>query len=308
MADERRLNDPWLVAVWPGMGHVALSAGYYLMSKLGMHLIGEITNETLFDVEHIEVTSGIVRPVTLPRNLFFVWEDPDDFRDIVVFIGETQPPTGRYHFCQQLAQFAKDLGVKQVFTFAAMATEMTPTQTPRVFCVATDETTLHQLQNSEAHTLNDGQISGLNGLLVGAAGDANMPGACLLGEMPHIFAQLPYPTASLAVLRTFATLANLKLDLVELEQQAKDVDDRLAAMMGSIESAGPKLIDEPQPDLPFSEAEEPMAPREHEHIERLFALARDDRSKAFELKSELDRLGVFAEYEDQFLDLFSDPE
>ena len=32
-----------------------------------------------------------------------------------------------------------------------------------------------------------------------------------------------------------------------------------------------------------------------------------DRSRAFELKQELDRLEVFKEYEDRFLDLFKKP-
>ena len=36
----------------------------------------------------------------------------------------------------------------------------------------------------------------------------------------------------------------------------------------------------------------------------MFAKAREDRAKAFELKEELDRLGVFDQYEDRFLDLF----
>jgi hypothetical protein len=36
----------------------------------------------------------------------------------------------------------------------------------------------------------------------------------------------------------------------------------------------------------------------------MFALAEKDRSKAFELKKELDRLGIFKKYEDRFLDLF----
>ena len=36
------LNKPWLVAVWPGLGQVALSAGYYLLAKLGMHYIAGI--------------------------------------------------------------------------------------------------------------------------------------------------------------------------------------------------------------------------------------------------------------------------
>jgi hypothetical protein len=43
---------------------------------------------------------------------------------------------------------------------------------------------------------------------------------------------------------------------------------------------------------------------DEQHIESLFEIARANRSRAFELKSELDRLGVFDDYEDRFLDLF----
>ena len=39
MAEKVDLKQPWLVAVWPGMGQVAISAGYFLMAKLGMHLL-----------------------------------------------------------------------------------------------------------------------------------------------------------------------------------------------------------------------------------------------------------------------------
>jgi hypothetical protein len=34
MTDKLQLNHPWLVAVWPGMGHVALNAGFYLVMQL----------------------------------------------------------------------------------------------------------------------------------------------------------------------------------------------------------------------------------------------------------------------------------
>jgi hypothetical protein len=40
------------------------------------------------------------------------------------------------------------------------------------------------------------------------------------------------------------------------------------------------------------------------HIEELFDEVSRDRSKAYELKRELDRLEVFKDYEDRFLDLF----
>ena len=47
-----------------------------------------------------------------------------------------------------------------------------------------------------------------------------------------------------------------------------------------------------------------MSSSDRERIETLFAQAKSDRTKAFELKHVLDRLGVFKEYEDRFLDLF----
>ena len=41
MAEPPQLTHPWLVAVWPGMGHVALNAGVYLLAKLGMTAFAE---------------------------------------------------------------------------------------------------------------------------------------------------------------------------------------------------------------------------------------------------------------------------
>ena len=100
-------EKPWLVAVWPGMGNVAISAGYYLMAKLGMHLLAEFPAQELFDVEHVEVKDGLIRPGRLPRSRFFVWNDPRGKHDLVVFIGEAQPPLGRYVFCHRLIEFAQ---------------------------------------------------------------------------------------------------------------------------------------------------------------------------------------------------------
>jgi hypothetical protein len=46
---------------------------------------------------------------------------------------------------------------------------------------------------------------------------------------------------------------------------------------------------------------------ESQHVQQLFEEARRDRSRAYELKQELDRMGVFSEFEDRFLDLFKEP-
>jgi proteasome assembly chaperone (PAC2) family protein len=307
MPEEPKLTMPWLVAVWPGMGHVAISAGYYLMAKLGMHLLAEFSAQGLFDLEHVEVKNGLIRSGRLPRSRFFAWSDPRGKHDIVVFIGEAQPPKGKYAFCQALIDFSRQLGVERVFTFAAMATQMHPEHESRVFAAATDESTLAALKPLNLEVLDDGQIGGLNGVLLGVAAEKGLAGACLLGEMPHIFAQLPFPKAALAVLEVFTAIAELDLDFTELSEQAKDMEQKLGELLAKVEQAYE------QPEEPESEEEsvlhegadeEGPSAEDRKRIEHLFALAKEDRSSAYELKGELDRLGVFQEYEDRFLDLF----
>jgi proteasome assembly chaperone (PAC2) family protein len=307
VAEEIKLHKPWLVAVWPGMGHVAVSAGYYLIAKLEMHVIAEFSPLGLFEVEHIEVKNGLIRPGRLPRSRFFVWRDPHERHDIVVFIGEAQPPVGKHAFCQRLIEFAKQLGVERVFTFAAMATQMRPEDSSRVFAAATDKATLDELKKLELEVLEGGQISGLNGVLLGVAAEHDLHGCSLLGEMPHLFAQLPFPKASHAVLQVFTKLAQIKLDFSELAEQAKAMERQLGELLSQVEKAMDDQQHEASEEEPWAtaaEEEERLSGEDQDRIERLFGQARQDRSKAYELKRELDRLEVFKEYEDRFLDLF----
>ena len=305
MTDEIKLRDPWLVAVWPGMGHVALAGGYYLMSKLGMSALAELSARELFDIEHVEVNGGLIQAGRMPRNRLFVWNAPGQAHNIVLFIGEAQPPLGKYAFCRKLIEYAQKLGVKQVFTFAAMATQMHPEHDSRVFAAATDEETLAELQQLELTVLNEGHIGGLNGVLLGAATEAGMHGACLLGEMPHIFAQVPFPKASHAVLQVFATMAGIDIDFTELAEQATAIEQQLGQILSQIEEQMGRQYEAETEQFSPEPAEEPKLTEENSrHIERLFKQAANDRSKAYELKRELDRLEVFDDYEDRFLDLF----
>ena len=318
MTHSEPLNHPWLVAVWPGMGHVALSAGYYLMSKLGMSQFAELSTEGVFDVDAAIVKKGLIQPPHLPRSRLFSWKAPAGGRDMIVFIGESQPQLGKFEFCRQLIDFSHQHGVQRVFTFAAMATDMQPGSEARVFAAATDQSLLDELQSlgndgaSNLQLLEDGHVGGLNGVLLAAAIENRMPGVCLLGEMPHIFIQTLYPKASLAVLRLFTKLAAIDLDLAELAQHAEATEHRLANLVQELQ----RRMQAEQHEIPGEEPgedwksadpwklDEGLSESDRQHIESLFQAAKEDRSRAFELKNELDRLGVFAEYENRFLDLF----
>jgi len=307
LPEDTKLTKPWLVAVWPGMGQVATTAGYYLISKLDMHALAEFSPRELFDVEHVEVKKGFIKAARLPRSRFFAWRDPHGERDLVVFMGEAQPPMGRYIFCHKLLQFAGELGVERVFTFAAMATQMRPEHDSRVFAAAAERSTLDELKELDLTILEEGNIGGLNGVLLGVAVEDGLRGGCLLGEIPHVFAQFPFPQASLAVLSVFKKMSKIDIDLSELAQQAEAMGHKLGELLSQVEHAieEQQTSEEESETFPPPPNEEPkLAEKDEQRIEQLFAQARDNRSKAYELKRELDRLDVFEEYEDRFLDLF----
>ena len=307
MAEEEQLKDPWLLAVWPGMGGVAISSGYYLMAKLGMHLLLEFPATEFFDLEQIEVKDGLILTRRLPRSRLFLWKDPKGQHDLIVFIGEAQPTIKGGAFCRTLIQQAKSLGVRRVYTFAAMATQMRPKHNSRVFGAAIDRETLSQFKQLDIQLLESGSISGLNGVLLGMAAADGLPGGCLLGEIPHVFSQIPFPKASLAVLEFFTVMAGIDVDLGELREHAatveKTLEDFLVRMEGAVEGSptteGTEHETEDQPPRPTT--------KESQRIEQLFEEARKDRSRAYELKQELDRMGLFNEFEDRFLDLFKEP-
>ena len=323
---EVELRDPWLIAAWPGMGNVAVGAAGYLIVKLDAKLVHELPSREMFDIPHVEVKQGVAKAGRLPRSMFFQWRNPGEGRDLLIFIGEAQPTVGGYSLCHRLLDYATQRGVKRLFTFAAMASQLHPADEPRVFGVTTDPSLLPQLKSLEVELLKEGQISGLNGTLLAAGAERRIPGICLMGELPYFAAGVPNPKASQAALEVFATMAGIDIDFTELQQQAKAVDEGLIKLLEKMQDAArqqgegggdesftvPEFA-QPQSEEPESKPETNNASKKKEpaldtptrrRIDAMFQAAHQDRSKAFQLKQELDRLRVFEQYEDRFLDLF----
>ncbi|MFZ9936389.1 MAG: PAC2 family protein [Luteolibacter sp.] len=240
----------------------------------------------------------------LPRSRLFLWSDPHEKHDLIVFIGEAQPPVRGTEFCRWLVEEARHLGVARVFTFAAMATPMRPAQRSRVFGTAIDAATLEEFRQLDMDILHGGQISGLNGVLLGVAAAEGLPGGCLLGEIPQMFPQIPFPKAAQAVLEFFTTMAGLEIDMRELREHGKTVEKTLEDFLVRMEQATGESPDAPNEKTAATTSTESLKATDHERIEALFDAAAKDRARAYELKQELDRLGVFAAFEDRFLDLF----
>ncbi len=306
-SETTKLRNPWLVAAWPGMGSVATIAGTYLAEVLKLEPAGMIPPGQFFTIDRVDVQSGIARSGALPRSMFFVWRDPDGKRDLIIFLGEAQPATGGFTMCQRIMEYAARRGVKRVVTFAAMGTQLLPSDDPRVFGAVTAPELLGELRASDVDLLQEGQVGGLNGALLAAAAEHGVPAMCLLGEFPAYAANVPNPRAALAVLQAFSALAGLEIDLSVLAGRADQMDAQLTHLLEKLQrGAGIEGNGNGESEEPASESEDrPVLDIvTRRHIEDLFGAATEDRGRAVELKQELDRLGVFEQYEDRFLDLF----
>lgn len=310
---------PWMIAAWPGMGSVAVIAAGYLVQKLGMVAQGELPSRDHFDISEITVKKGLVTAARLPRGLFFRWANPKGGRPLVVFLGEAQPATGTYAYSHELIDAAVPMGIERVITFASMASALHPAENPKVIGVATDRSSLRELQKVEVQPLKEGQIGGLNGVVLAAAAERGLSGVCLMAEIPFFAAGVPNPKAARAALSVFSILADIEVSLDELNEHAAAVDRMLIDAYEKLKEQGAISEEEPEegeegdegaPETTPTEPStgEPPAPSldyaSRQRLERMFDEARRDHSRAMALKQELDRLGVFKQYEDRFLDLF----
>lgn len=341
-------SKPWLIAAWPGMGNVAVIAAKYLIHRLGLQPVDELPAGNRFDVQHVGVRAGIIAPPRRPRSVFYRLPLPpssaspdmpgdagaaaSDYtpsgRDLIVFVGDAQPSSGGYGFARALLDRAEALGAGRVLTFASMASQLHPSQDPHVFGAATDHDTLIDLKKLGVETLGDGQIGGLNGVLLGAASERAMSGLCLLGEIPFFAAGVPNPKGAMAVLEAFSSLSGIEIDLSDLARDAANVDRALIELLEKMQAdsrkkegdeghGGDEGYEESEPESEFATGDgegsrttqqntgrKTLDAATSARIEHLFSEAAADRAKGVGLKQELDRLGVYAQYENRFLDLF----
>lgn len=320
MSETTELRDPWLVAVWPGIGNASLLAGGYLMKRLKAARVFEFDPKEFFEARSIEVHKGLATPANLPRSVIYEWKDPAGRHDLLIFMGEAQLQAGGYRFCHKLLDYAMRRGVRRLFTFAALATQLEPGTAGRVFAVATDLPALEQARAAGAQVFEGGEVRGLNGLLLTVGAERGVSGTCLLGELPFFATNVPNPRAACVALECFAKIAAIRLDLRDLEQQADVIEAKLLELLDQMqaeaEAAHEQEAQTEEQDfgtaVPTESAVRHSKPRLDEKvqakIEALFDQARQDRSKAVDLKAELDRHGVFKIYENRFLDLFRNAE
>ncbi len=243
---EPKLRNPFMLAAWPGMGGVAIIAARYLTEKWGAKEFGSIAPEGFFDLSGVLIEDNTVRDLEFPENKFYLSRSRGR-RDWIIFIGEAQPLMNGYRLANLVLDVAQKFGVKKLYTFAAAPTHIYHTKRPRVLAVATMPKLIRGLEKYDVTLLKQGSISGLNGLLLGAAKQRNIPGICLLGEIPIYTTHIANPRSAKAVLQVLAQMSNLEIDLTDIDRWVKEtgeeIEEKIYQLKESFGEEAKELID-----------------------------------------------------------------
>ncbi len=305
-----RRRVAWVVAAWPGMAAVGQMATAYLHDALRMEQLVEFGANGFFAPESIRVEKGLVLPGRRPRSVISTWNGGPAGRDLLLVQGEQQPAFDSMRYARSLLDACSAREVERVVTIASLATAIDPTEESRVFAACSTEALLESVMLVPGvQPLEDAEVSGMNGEFLAAARERGIPAMCLLGEIPFFATNLPNPKASAAALAALRYMLGIDLPLEGLLEQARRIEGWILKQLdtSSTRDKSDRSARVLETTAGLSDAALTTAAEQVDLIQRIegmFALALQDRDKAKDLKAELDRHGLFREYEDRFLDMF----
>ena len=225
-----KLNEPVMVAAWPGIGNVAMIVANYLRKELDFKRLGEIEAPYFFDPIGVSVRENVVEAPQFPQSAFYYWKNKKGGSDIILFVGEDQPASKAYELANCVLDVGVRFQVRRIYTCAAAMTRIHHTESPRVWGAATSQEVTEVLQKYGLVQMGNLQIAGLNGLLLGVAKERDADGICLLGEVPLYATRIQNPMAAMAVLKVLVTILDIELNMADLAKFAAEAGENMKEM------------------------------------------------------------------------------
>jgi proteasome assembly chaperone (PAC2) family protein len=235
---EPNLLDPVMVACWPGIANVGLLAADTLKDLVKAELFGEIEPWEFFYPRKVIIKDSELKSMEFPGSKFYFAKTGR--RDLIIFMGEEQPATKGALYAEgnkayQMANLVFDVamkhGCKRIYTSGAAVSSLHHTMRPRVWAVPNDQDLIPEIKKySNTVLMSDiearggqGNITGLNGLLLGVARKHGIEAICVMGEVPVYLQGFPilFPKASKAVLEVLAAAINIRIDMTEINSFAE---------------------------------------------------------------------------------------
>ena len=239
-----RLRSPIMLATWPGIANIGLIAVDTIREALEAEELGEIEPWDFFYPKRVSIKDGILEALEFPSNKFYFKKTEQT--DLIFFIGEEQPSGGEkiyaeggeaYRIANLVLDVAEKFCCKRVYTSGAAVAPIHHTMTPRVWAVTNNPELVAEVKKYKNTVLmsaiegreGEGNIVGLNGLLLGVAKKRGFEAICVMGEIP-IYLQglpLPYPKASKSVVEILTRSLGIEVDTSKLDSWAEQLEQEI---------------------------------------------------------------------------------
>jgi proteasome assembly chaperone (PAC2) family protein len=229
------VENPVLIAGWPGIGNIGIIAVDTLRGMMRAEEFGEIEPWDFFYPKRVIIRNGELMDLEFPTSKFYFKRT--ERQDFILFIGEEQPAqAGRayaegkkaYQMANLVLDVALEFGCRRVYTSGAAVAPIHHTVRPKVWAVSNSEGLIDEVRSYENTILmsdiegreGQGNITGLNGLLLGVARKRGLEAICVMGEIP-VYLQglaLAYPKASRSVLEVLTTALGIRIEMGGIDE------------------------------------------------------------------------------------------
>ena len=275
---EPKLENPVMVASWPGIGNIGIIAVDTLRNMLEAEDLGEIEPWDFFYPKKVLIRNGELKELEFPSSKFYFKRTGE--KDLLFFIGEEQPADGgrtyaegkkAYQMANIVLDVAQRFGCQRVYTSGAAVAPIHHTTRPKVWAVPNNKGLISEVKSYENTILmseiegrgGQGNITGLNGLLLGVARKRGIEAICVMGEIP-VYLQgfpFPYPKASKSVLEVLTTALGIEIDMERIasfiERSDKEIEQLYEKFPPEIKEQLDKLkyvsYDKPTEPTPITE-------------------------------------------------------
>jgi proteasome assembly chaperone (PAC2) family protein len=259
---EPKLENPVMVASWPGIGNIGIIAVDTLRNMLEAEDLGEIEPWDFFYPKKVLIRNGELKDLEFPSSKFYFKRTGE--KDLLFFIGEEQPADGgrtyaegkkAYQMANLVLDVAQRFGCKRVYTSGAAVAPIHHTTRPKVWAVPNNKGLIDEVKSYENTILmseiegrgGQGNITGLNGLLLGVARKRGIEAICVMGEIP-VYLQgfpFPYPKGSKSVLEVLTAALGIEINMDRIasfiEQSDKEIEQLYETFPSEIKEQLDKL-------------------------------------------------------------------
>ena len=179
----------------------------------------EIKDTSKPDVQLNQSINGLPQSIESSKS---TTNDPLSSKDLILLTGDSQPvvPGSEYVLSEQILDLITKFNISNIYSLASYVTG-TFVNDPKIYGTATNPEMVKSFRSFNISTLDNGNITGMNGLILGLGKLRGIEGICLLGETSGYVIDAK---ASKNLLEIVNNVLGIHINMDEMNKRSKDTE------------------------------------------------------------------------------------